>query len=218
MTFHAHVAGGVTGGEVYTWYRNGEVIPNAVDSIFTETPHAISDYPTIYVYEVSVKQTAAGCESTVYFADSVTVNPNPTLAIETDPIVCGDANDNIVMIANVDPAPTTPYSFTWYEDNAALDSTFATGEHKDTITLTRPYRDYPYNFSVVLVNEYGCQATAEATIYVDTVPVINIQVTENEICVGGEITLTANLNNWNTPNMEYHWYDNGTLICATVAL
>ena len=218
VTFHAHVAGGVTGGEVYTWYRNGEVIPNAVDSIFTETPHAISDYPTIYVYEVSVKQTAAGCESTVYFADSVTVNPNPTLAIETDPIVCGDANDNIVMIANVDPAPTTPYSFTWYEDNAALDSTFATGEHKDTITLTRPYRDYPYNFSVVLVNEYGCQATAEATIYVDTVPVINIQVTENEICVGGEITLTANLNNWNTPNMEYHWYDNGTLINGATSI
>ena len=218
VTFHAHVAGGVTGGEVYTWYRNGEVIPNAVDSIFTETPHAISDYPTIYVYEVSVKQTAAGCESTVYFADSVTVTPNPTLAIETDPIVCGDANDNIVMIANIDPAPTTPYTFTWYEDNAALDSTLATGEHKDTITLTRPYRDYPYNFSVVLVNEYGCQATAETTIYVDSVPVINITATETEICVGGEITLTANLNNWNTPNMEFHWYDNDTLIPGATSL
>ena len=218
VTFHAHVAGGVTGGEVYTWYRNGEVIPNAVDSIFTETPQAISDYPTIYVYEVSVKQTAAGCESTVYFADSVTVTPNPTLAIETDPIVCGDANDNIVMIANIDPAPTTPYTFTWYEDNAALDSPLATGEHKDTITLTRPYRDYPYNFSVVLVNEYGCQATAETTIYVDSVPVINITATETEICVGGEISLTANLNNWNTPNMEFHWYDNDTLIPGATSL
>ena len=218
VTFHAHVAGGVTGGEIFTWYRNGEVIPNAVDSIFTETPHAISDYPTIYVYEVSVKQTAAGCESTVYFADSVTVTPNPTLAIETDPIVCGDAADNIVMIANVDPAPTTPYSFTWYEDNVALDSTLATGTHKDTITLTREYRDYPYNFSVVLVNEYGCQATAETQIYVDTVPVINITATETEICVGGEITLTANLNNWNTPNMEFHWYDNDTLIPGATSL
>ena len=216
VTFHAHVAGGVTGGEVFTWYRNGEVIPNAVDSIYTETPHAVSDYPTIYVYEVSVKQTAAGCESTVYFADSVTVNPNPTLAIETDPIVCRNGSDNIMMVAHVYPAPTTPYTFTWYEDNAVI--TGSTGAHLDTIVLSREYRDYPYNFSISLVNEYGCQATAETQIYVDTVPVVNIQVTENLICIGGEITLTANLNNWNTPNMEFHWYDNGTLIPGATSL
>ncbi len=216
VTFHAHVAGGVTGGEVYTWYRNGEVIPNAVDSIFTETPHAISDYPTIYVYEVSVKQTASGCESTVYFADSVTVNPNPTLAIEADPIVCRNDANNVMMVAHVYPEPTTPYTFTWYEDNAVI--TGATGAHLDTIILTREYRDYPYNFSISLVNEYGCQATAETQIYVDTVPVINIEVTENLICIGGEITLTANLNNWNQPNMEFHWYDNGTLIPGATSL
>ena len=217
VTFEATVNGGVAGGEIFTWYRNGEVIPNAVGATFTETPHAISDYPTVYVYEVSVKQTANGCESVVTFADTVTVVPNPTVTIQTDPIVCGDNQGNIVMIANIQPEPTTAYSFNWYEDNALLTSGM-TGAHNDTITLTREYRDYPYHFSVVLVNEYGCQATDEATIYVDTVPVINITATETEICVGGEITLTANLDNWNTPNMEFHWYDNNVLIPGATSL
>ena len=218
VTFTAHVTGGVTGGEIFTWYRNGEVIPNAVDSVFTETPHAISDYPTNYVYEVSVKQTAAGCESMVTFADTLTVTPNPTLQIETDPIVCGDDSNNVVLIANIDPAPTTDYYFAWYEDNVAFDTTLATGAHKDTLTLSKPYRDYPYNFNVVLVNDYGCQATAETSVYVDSVPVITIFATETEICVGGEITLTANLNNWNTPNMQFQWYDNDTLIAGATSL
>ena len=217
VTFEATVNGGVAGGEIFTWYRNGEVIPNAVGATFTETPHAISDYPTVYVYEVSVKQTANGCESVVTFADTVTVVPNPTVTIQTDPIVCGDHAGNVVMIANIQPEPTTAYSFNWYEDNALLTSGM-TGAHNDTITLTREYRDYPYHFSVVLVNEYGCQATDEATIYVDSVPVINITATETEICVGGEITLTAHLNNWNTPNMEYHWYDNNVEIPGATSL
>ena len=216
VTFTATVAGGVTGGEIFTWYRNGEVIPNAVGAIFTETVHAISDYPTVYVYEVSVKQTAAGCESIVTLADTVTVNPNPTLAIEADPIVCGDGANNITMVAHVYPEPTTNYTFTWFEDNRVLSG--ATGPHDAMMVLTRPYRDYPYNFSVSLVNQYGCQATAETVIYVDTVPVVNIAATETEICVGGEITLTANLNNWNTPNMQYQWYDNGSVIAGATSL
>jgi phage baseplate assembly protein gpV len=216
VTMTAHVSGGVTGGEVYTWYRNGEVIPNAVEATYTETPHALGNYPTNYTYSVSVRQTAAGCESSVTFADTLTVNPNPTLAIEADPIVCQETSNNITMIAHVDPAPTTDYTFTWYEDNAPL--TGATGVHKDTIVLTRNYRDYAYNFSISLVNAYGCQATAETQIYVDTVPVINIVATETNICDGGEITLTANLNNWNTGNMQYQWFDNDTLIAGATSL
>ena len=179
VTFTATVTPGVDTVGIYTWYRNGEIIPNAVGAQFTETPHALNDYPTTYIYEVSILQPTTGCESIVTLADTVTVNPNPTLAIEADPIVCRADSDNVVMIAHVYPEPTTPYTFTWFEDNAALDTTFTTGEHKDTITLTREYRDYPYNFSISLVNEYGCVATAETQIYVDTLPVINIDVTEN---------------------------------------
>ena len=213
VTFTATVAGGVTGGEVFTWYRNGVVIPNAVAATFTETVHAENNYPTEYTYAVSVKQTANGCESNVSNAVTFTVNPNPTVAIATDPIVCVDTNGNIEMTAHVDPMPATPYTFTWFEDNAVL--TESTTNH---IVLTRPYRDYPYNFSVALVNDYGCQAVAEAHVYVDENPVVAISATENDICVGGEVTLTANLNNWNTPNMLYQWYDNGEEIVGATSL
>lgn len=212
VTFHATTNGGVTGGEVYTWYRNGEVIAGANGATLTETPHAISDYPTTYVYEVSVKQTASGCESTVYVADTLTVNPNPTVAIATDPIVCTDVDTNIVMIANINPAPTTDYTFNWFEDNAAIAGATIQGAHNEIVKLHKAYRDYAYNFSVSLVNEYGCTAEAATSIYVNNHPVVNIASTDTTLCVGGEITLTANLNDWNADQLEFHWYDNGTII------
>lgn len=213
VTMTAHISGGVAGGEVYTWYRNGQVIEGATQATYTETPHAENYYPTTYSYTVSVRQAGEGCESNVFATPMViTVNPNPTLAIETDPIVCVEDNGNIVMTANVNPAPTTNYTFNWFEDNAALVGATYTGTHNEVATLTKPYRDYAYNFSVSLVNEYGCTATAETQVYVNAVPVVNIAATETNICEGGEITLTANLNDWNADQLEFHWYDNGTVI------
>ena len=214
VTMTANVQGGVQGGEIFTWYRNGQVIEGATAATYTETPQAINDDPTTYEYTVSVAQTAAGCESSVSSQTvRFVVNPNPTLAIETDPIVCNVEGNNITMIAHVYPEPTTEYTYTWFEDNAVIasnaDATFST--HRD-------YRDYPYNFSVELVNEYGCSTTAATLVYVNDAPVININATETVICEGGEITLTANLNDWNADQLVYQWYDNGTLIPGATSL
>ena len=83
------VDGGVEGGEVYTWYRNGEVIENFHDYILVDAPVAIDNEPTSYVYAVKVQQSASGCESEIFtFEDAVVVFPNPTLQIATQPIVC----------------------------------------------------------------------------------------------------------------------------------
>ena len=218
VTFTAHISGGVTGGEIFTWYRNGEIIPDAVDSVYRETPQAINGDITVYDYAVSVRQTASGCESNVTPADTITVYPNPVLVLVTDPIVCDTLTDNIVMYANVTPAPTSSYSFTWYEDNAEITDGTLSGAHNDTIKITRPYRDYEYSFAVELVNDYGCTTRDEATVYVNDNPIVHATVTEDSICIGGEITLTANLDDYNANMLEFHWYDNGQLIGTATEL
>ncbi len=212
VTLTAHMHGGVPGGEVYTWYRNGAVIPEAHDSIYVETPEAVNGDITTYHYAVSVRQTAAGCESDTTQAAVVTVFPNPVLTLVTDPIVC-DTNDlNIMMYANVNPIPTSPYHFTWFEDNsvdtlaAAADVVYS-GEHQDTVMIKREFRDYAYSFSVQMINEFGCTVRDNANVLVNDNPVVHAISSDYTICTGGEITLTANLDDYNADMLEFHWYD-----------
>ncbi len=205
---------GVTGGEVYTWYRNGEVIANVNGPVLVDNPMSVDNEPMIYHYGVSVRQTASGCESVIYNGlDNITVYPNPTIALVTDPIVCVEDSNNVILTANVFPAPETEVSYLWFEDNDTIMTTTA-----NTLTLTKEYRDYPYSFSVMLLNEYGCSATADAQVYVNANPVVTITATENNICVGGEITLSATLNDWNADMLTFQWSDNGEEIPGATML
>ena len=214
FTLTAHVSGGVNGGEIYTWYRNGEIIEGATGATYTDSPVAVDGDVTVYNYTVAVAQTAAGCGSAVFATPvAITINPNPTLAIETDPIVCVATENNITLIAHVDPTPATPFTYTWYEDNSVIAS-----ENDGTLTITRPYRDYAYNFSVSTVNEYGCNVSASTVVYVNDNPVVNISVSENNICEGGAITLTADLNDWNADQLVYQWFDGENLIPGATSL
>ena len=209
------VAGtGVTGGEIYTWYRNDEVIEGVNGPVLIDNPMSVDNEPMVYHYAVSVRQAASGCESEIYHGlDNITVNPNPTIALVADPIVCVAEEGNVVLTANVFPTPVTEVSYLWFEDNDTITTTSA-----NTLTLTKPYRDYPYSFSVMLVNDYGCQSIAEAQVSVNDTPVVNITATEYNICVGGEITLSATLNDWNADMLTFQWSDNGQEIPGATML
>ena len=209
----ANIDGGVAGGEVYTWYRNGEIIAGAVAADFTEVLSAQNNEPTSYTYAVEVAQTAPGCASTVVAMNAFTVNPNPTIELVTDLIVCAEGENNVVLYANVEPAPATAIEYKWLEDNAVFATTT-----ENTVSLSRPYRDYPYSFAVQIVNEYACSATSEAQVSVNANPIVNTTVTENNICVGGEITMTLNLNDWNADQLTFQWFDNGEPISGATSL
>ena len=43
-------------------------------------------------------------------------------------------------------------------------------------------------------------------------PVVNITVSDTVLCVGGEITLTASLNDWNATDLVYEWFDGEELM------
>jgi len=206
--------GGVEGGEIYTWYRNGEVIEGFHESVLTDNPVAVDGEPTIYHYAVSVKQGASGCESLIYDQlDDITVNPNPVVELVTDPIVCDTTGNNITLLANVQPEILTPVSYKWLENNEIMSIT-----ENNTISFHKDYRDYPYSFSVQLVNEYGCVSEASALVYVNAEPVVAITATDTNICNGGEITLTANLADWNAGELTYRWYDGNTAIANATEL
>ena len=81
VVMHAIVEGGVAGGEVFTWYRNGVEIPGATSAWYLESPLTVDNETTIYAYTAIVRQTAAGCSSHYDPSDLVfiTVNPNPTV-------------------------------------------------------------------------------------------------------------------------------------------
>ena len=207
------VVSGVDGGEVYTWYRNGEVIENSNEYILVDAPVAIDNEPTSYVYAVKVQQSASGCESEVFtFDHAVVVYPNPSIALVTDPIVCVEDTNNIALYANVDPMPATAISYKWFEDNVLIAET-----EGDTLELFRDYRSYPYNFKVELQNTYGCVSVGTATVYVNDSIIVNV-TSDTNVCNGGEITLTASLDDWNADMLTYQWFEDGEEIPGATTL
>jgi hypothetical protein len=62
--------------------------------------------------------------------------------------------------------------------------------------------DNPYIFTVVVTNANGCQKeSAPFYVYVNTAPVVQVTSTETLICEGGEVTMTTNLADYNSPNL-----------------
>jgi hypothetical protein len=200
VTLTANVTGGVIGGEVFTWYKNGIIIPNANTQSITESLLAIDGDNTIYTYNVVVTQTAAACQSILNpaVAAVITVYPNPTVVISGDPIVCATDN-NIVLTANLQTS-IPGLQYTWFEDNMPVGS-------GAVLTLTRPARDYAYNYHVIVYNTLGCSAISEVfSVTVNSNPVVSVTADATTICVGGTATLTANLVDYNTTNLTYQWF------------
>ena len=212
VELHATVDGGVPGGEVYTWYRNGVVLESTGENLI-DYPLAVDNDVTMYIYEVVVKQTAAGCESVIdsLSTDTIWVVPNPTIELSGDPIVCDTTDQNIVITANVvSYVDTTDYGYTyqWYENNAPL-----AGETGLVLSMHKPYRDYPYSFNFEVKNPYGCTVLSEPfLVYVNDNPIVHIAADDTLICENGTVTLTADLYDQNAQNLVYVWYINGDSI------
>ena len=206
ITFNGHTIGGVDGEAVYTWYRNGERILNVEDSLYVDAPLAVDGYPTTYIYSVIVNQGISGCESELTYFDTITVNPNPAIQLVSDPIICSEDGDNVVLTANMDVVPTG-VQYRWLEDNVEFLVT-----DTNSISLHKGYSENPYNFSVQIVNDYGCTGESTISVYVNDAPVVAITATDTMVCEGGQVTLAAALQDWNATGLTYQWFDGETAI------
>lgn len=206
IKFDAYTEGGIEGEAIYTWYRNGELVENVTGDIYVDAPLAVDGYPTTYIYSVIVNQGFSGCESELTFFDTITVNPNPAIQLVSDPIICSEDGNNVVLTANMDIVPTG-VQYRWLEDNAEFLVT-----DTNSIALHKDYSENPYHFSVQIVNEYGCTGESDIDVYVNDAPVVAVTITDTVVCEGGQVTLAAALQDWNATSLTYQWYDGETAI------
>ena len=143
----------------------------------TVSPNTTTDY-TVTV------TSPEGCVGTA--STNIIVHPNPVITVSaTDAEICAEEPTTITATSNI---PNT--SFAWN-----------TGESTASITVNP---NTTTNYTVTGTTEKGCSSSANISITVHPIPVVNINVTDNEICDGETVTITAqsNINGstfaWNT--------------------
>ena len=212
----------ILGTPIFTWIRNGVVLDNTYDSVFVDHPVTVDNDSVNYTYSVYVTLTASGCMSTVSDSSTINVNvlPNATVQIEGDPVICGAGTelDTIRLIANVNDTSALVDGFTyeWRLYNRTInplqDSVIGRADSNVLEILVAPSTE-AYLFTVHVWNENGCStSSAEFPVYVNDTTSIVVTASETEICVGGEVTLYANLGDYNVPNLIYQWIANGDTI------
>ena len=204
VTVNATATGGVADPYTYTWFKNGEVIEGATGSVIYDTPEAQGAFATRYIYGVSVSQASVGCVSEIKY-DTVYIMPNPSVVISGDAVICD--NDSIRLNANVNDYNETmgALAYQWKENNVDLTDASAT---TNRLGITRGQQDEPYIYTVVVTNETdGCSTTSDPYyVYVNDSVIVEVTSTVDSICVGGEVTFTANLGDYNSNNIVYRWY------------
>lgn len=141
------------GGGTYLWSTG------ATTNSITETPGTTTTYNVTY--------TLSGCS--VSGSGTITVNPTPTVAVNSETICNGET-------ATITATPSiTGGSYSWTGGLPATQSVSVTPSTTTSYTVT-------YTLT-------GCTATATSTITVNPVPVLNVN--SETICAGTSATLTA---------------------------
>jgi hypothetical protein len=100
---------------------------------------------------------------------AITVNPSPTVTVNSPSICIGD-----VATINASGAATYTWSAGTITSSISVSPTITT------------------NYSVVGTNSLGCSSSKTATVTVNVAPTLNISSTNTLICVGETATITAN--------------------------
>ena len=110
------------GDAVYTWYRNGVLIPGATAQTIYDSPVTVDNNTQQFVYTAVVTLTAAGCQSAAVSSSALTIYPNPTVQITGDQHVC--VTTPVALVANVDTIGTAVGNlhYTWYESGQIRDN------------------------------------------------------------------------------------------------
>ena len=213
----------VLGEATYTWTRNGEEVVNAHGATLTESDITVDGDITTYTYTVVATLTASGCQSVVTDSSTITVTvlPNPTVVISGDPVICGTGNNatsvQLTAIVNDHSDLVDGFTYEWRLYNRTLtadDPMVVAGADSNVLEVLAAPSENPYVFTVHVWNENGCSTSSnEFPVFVNDTTSIVITASEYDICVGGEVTLFANLGDYNVPNLIYQWYtiNNGTV-------
>ena len=194
---------------IYTWTRNGQIIEGVTGASFTESLNATNGDGTIYTYNVTVRYENSGCESMedATLAQTVTVYRAPIVAIDGQAHIC--ETNYIYLQANVDhnSVEVGNLTYKWFQSGEERLNEMIADPNSQFYVEPWASRHEPYVFTVEVSRGNGCTAiSAPFLVWVHTLPVVNITATENAICEGGSVELTANLDDYNAEYLTYQWY------------
>jgi hypothetical protein len=140
------------GGDNYDFRVNGASVQNSGASTFTTTSLDNNDVVSVFV-------SSSGCTSTDYNTLTITVLPNPSITLGTNPSICAGGTSAELPFTATSGTPTQ-YTIDW--DQAALNAGFVSNTFafpgSSPITLTVPGGASPntYSGTVVVYNAAGC--------------------------------------------------------------
>ncbi len=142
------------GEGIYSWFRNGQLIPDATLNTITDSVFTIDNDVTTYNYNVTFSSIIPGCQQTA--STVVTAYPSPTVTITGESIIYN--NTNVVLTANVSNVMgTATYTYQWM-----LGGEDIAGETNSTLDKYYDSNENPYIFTVRISNEAtGCAAVSE---------------------------------------------------------
>jgi gliding motility-associated-like protein len=128
---------------------------------------------------------ATGCslDSTFTVNQPITFNYNISSQDET----CFNACDGEV---DIQPNGVGPYTYTW---------------NPDVSNSGNPTNLCQGNYSIVITDQDGCSQLANVTISGPTEVVAQVASDVNEVCIGGQATLSANVVGGTPPYATYNW-------------
>ncbi|MBR4637507.1 MAG: fibrobacter succinogenes major paralogous domain-containing protein, partial [Bacteroidales bacterium] len=135
--------------------------------------------------------------------------PKKAVVIDGAPNVCyfGPEYANIQLTAWVDGVYDLSADYAWFESGQYRPNVM--GSDNNYIETWTPTYNNPLQFTVKVIRADGCSylsAPFEVNVY--DKPYATVTGSAGEVCAGEEVTLRANLYNYNDPMITYQWYEN----------
>lgn len=193
--------GAVGTSPAYQWRMGGTPIADATNNSYSIASAADADAGS---YDVIV--------TTIY--GSVTSSPPAVLTVFDPAVVVHDPvsitrNAGTTATFTVLAGGTAPLSYQWLKNSSPLtDGGRIAGSLTSTLTISAVNDSDVAGYSVVVMNPYGTNTSASATLTVIDPPVITnepVSITNN---AGTTATFTVGVSG--TEPLSYQWYKNGT--------
>ena len=201
----AHLLDSV-GSYRYEWKKDG-VATGVNSQTYTE---ALAQRDYAYEFQVIATSDSTGC-SAVSDMFYVYVNDTATLVVTTDlDTIC--AGGEVTFTANVGGNFNDNVTYQWYEGTAATAANAVGGATGRTYTVTLDATGTKKYYAQASMNPSGCKAGGYDSVEVVSDPqivTVSIEPSEDTLCEGREVTLTATASTGNGSARTYTWYRNG---------
>ncbi len=195
---------------LYTWYRNGVVIPGATHTIFTDMPTTVDGEATNYTYNVMASYFNSGCYSNSS-ALTVSVNDVPeTPVLVVDNAIVFEGGQVTLTVSN----PVSGAIYIWYRNGIIIEGATQATFVDTPIAIDGETTYYTYSVIVELPIS-GCISyiSASTVVTVPPMPVAAVTVEGGTmLCEGGSTTLHVDVDPYYDPTYVYQWYKDGVLI------